>query len=254
MKLEIRNVTIAVEGKEIIRDLSLTIQPGETHAIMGPNGSGKSSLSQALIGNTKYEITTGEILMDEKNLLEMKPDERLRQGLFLGFQYPREIEGVRISTFLKAIYENKCKAVMGDKYKPTLMIHFTKTLEGLMTTLGIDTSYMHRYLNHGFSGGEKKKLELLQMCMVDPRYVIMDEIDSGLDIDALRVISTALNNYRSKDTGLLLITHYDRILQQVKPDFVHIMVDGRIVRSGGYELAGEVEKSGYESFKLKVVN
>ncbi len=254
MKLEIRNVTIAVEGKEIIRDLSLTIQPGETHAIMGPNGSGKSSLSQALIGNTKYEIKNGEVVMDGKNVLEMKPDERLRQGLFLGFQYPREIEGVRISTFLKAIYENKCKAVMGDKYKPTLMIHFTKTLEGLMTTLGIDTSYMHRYLNHGFSGGEKKKLELLQMCMVDPRYVIMDEIDSGLDIDALRVISTALNNYRSKDTGLLLITHYDRILKQVKPDFVHIMVDGRIVRSGGYELAGEVEKSGYESFKLKVVS
>jgi Fe-S cluster assembly ATP-binding protein len=251
MKLEIRNVTIAVEGKEIIRDLSLTIQPGETHAIMGPNGSGKSSLSQALIGNTKYEIKNGEVVMDGKNVLEMKPDERLRQGLFLGFQYPREIEGVRISTFLKAIYENKCKAVMGDKYKPTLMIHFTKTLEGLMTTLGIDTSYMHRYLNHGFSGGEKKKLELLQMCMVDPRYVIMDEIDSGLDIDALRVISTALNNFRSKDTGLLLITHYDRILQQVKPDFVHIMVDGRIVRSGGYELANEVEANGYESFKSK---
>lgn len=249
MKLEIRNLTIAIEDKEIIHDLSLVIQPGETHAIMGPNGSGKSSLSQALIGNSKYEIRNGEIVMDGKNVLEMKPDERLRQGLFLGFQYPREIEGVRISTFLKAIYENKCKAVMGDKYKPTLMIHFTKTLEGLMTTLGIDTSYMHRYLNHGFSGGEKKKLELLQMCMVDPRYVIMDEIDSGLDIDALRVISTALNNYRSKDTGLLLITHYDRILQQVKPDFVHIMVDGRIVRSGGYELASEVEKSGYESFK-----
>lgn len=250
MKLKIINLAIAVEGKEIIHDLSLSIQPGETHAIMGPNGSGKSSLSQALIGNTKYEIVSGEILMDGKNLLEMKPDERLRQGLFLGFQYPREIEGVRISTFLKAIYENKCKAVMGDTYKPTLMIHFAKTLEGLMTTLGIDTSYMHRYLNHGFSGGEKKKLEILQMCMVDPRYVIMDEIDSGLDIDALRVISTALNNYRSKDTGLLLITHYDRILQQVKPDFVHIMVDGRIVKSGGAELADEVEKSGYEGFKL----
>lgn len=250
MKLEIRNLTIAIEDKEIIHDLSLVIQPGETHAIMGPNGSGKSSLSQALIGNTKYEIVSGEILMDGKNLLEMKPDERLRQGLFLGFQYPREIEGVRISTFLKAIYENKCKAVMGDTYKPTLMIHFTKTLEGLMTTLGIDTSYMHRYLNHGFSGGEKKKLEILQMCMVDPRYVVMDEIDSGLDIDALRVISTALNNFRSKDTGLLLITHYDRILKQVKPDFVHIMVDGRIVKSGGAELADEVEKSGYEGFKL----
>ena len=251
MKLEIRNLAIAVEGKEIIHDLSLTIQPGETHAIMGPNGSGKSSLSQALIGNSKYEIRNGEVIMDGQNLLEMKPDERLRQGLFLGFQYPREIEGVRISTFLKAIYENKCKAVMGDTYKPTLMIHFTKPLEGLMTTLGIDTSYMHRYLNHGFSGGEKKKLEILQMQMVDPRYVVMDEIDSGLDIDALRVISTALNNYRSKDTGLLLITHYDRILKQVKPDFVHIMVDGRIVRSGGYELANEVEANGYESFKSK---
>ena len=250
MKLEIRNLTIAIEDKEIIHDLSLVIQPGETHAIMGPNGSGKSSLSQALIGNTKYDIVSGEIMIDGKNLLEMKPDERLRQGLFLGFQYPREIEGVRISTFLKAIYENKCKAVMGDTYKPTLMIHFTKTLEGLMTTLGIDTSYMHRYLNHGFSGGEKKKLEILQMCMVDPRYVVMDEIDSGLDIDALRVISTALNNFRSKDTGLLLITHYDRILKQVKPDFVHIMVDGRIVKSGGAELADEVEKSGYEGFKL----
>lgn len=253
MGLEIKNISVRVkdQGQDIIHDLSLTINTGEVHAIMGPNGSGKSSLSQALIGNSKYEIRNGEIVMDGKNVLEMKPDERLRQGLFLGFQYPREIEGVRISTFLKAIYENKCKAVMGDKYKPTLMIHFTKTLEGLMTTLGIDTSYMHRYLNHGFSGGEKKKLELLQMCMVDPRYVIMDEIDSGLDIDALRVISTALNNYRSKDTGLLLITHYDRILQQVKPDFVHIMVDGRIVRSGGYELAEEVEKSGYESFKVK---
>ena len=250
MKLEIRNLTIAIEDKEIIHDLSLVIQPGETHAIRGPNGSGKSSLSQALIGNTKYDIVSGEIMIDGKNLLEMKPDERLRQGLFLGFQYPREIEGVRISTFLKAIYENKCKAVMGDTYKPTLMIHFTKTLEGLMTTLGIDTSYMHRYLNHGFSGGEKKKLEILQMCMVDPRYVVMDEIDSGLDIDALRVISTALNNFRSKDTGLLLITHYDRILKQVKPDFVHIMVDGRIVKSGGAELADEVEKSGYEGFKL----
>ncbi len=252
MKLEIRNLAIAVEGKKIIHDLSLTIKPGETHAIMGPNGSGKSSLSQALIGNSKYEIVSGEILMDGNNLLEMKPDERLRQGLFLGFQYPREIEGVRISTFLKAIYENKCKAVMGDKYKPTLMIHFTKTLEGLMTTLGIDTSYMHRYLNHGFSGGEKKKLEILQMQMVDPRYVIMDEIDSGLDVDAVRVISTALNNFRSKDTGLLLITHYDRILKLVKPDFVHIMVDGRIVRSGGYELAEEVEKSGYESFRASL--
>ncbi len=251
MGLEIRNLKLEVDGKEIIHDLSLTIKPGETHAIMGPNGSGKSSLSQALIGNSKYEIRNGEVIMDGQNLLEMKPDERLRQGLFLGFQYPREIEGVRISTFLKAIYENKCKAVMGDTYKPTLMIHFTKTLEGLMTTLGIDTSYMHRYLNHGFSGGEKKKLEILQMQMVDPRYVIMDEIDSGLDIDALRVISAALNNYRSKDTGLLLITHYDRILKQVKPDFVHIMVDGRIVRSGGYELASEVEANGYESFKSK---
>jgi Fe-S cluster assembly ATP-binding protein len=253
MGLEIKNISVRVkdQGQDIIHDLSLTINMGEVHAIMGPNGSGKSSLSQALIGNSKYEIRNGEIVMDGKNVLEMKPDERLRQGLFLGFQYPREIEGVRISTFLKAIYENKCKAVMGDNYKPTLMIHFTKTLEGLMTTLAIDTSYMHRYLNHGFSGGEKKKLELLQMCMVDPRYVIMDEIDSGLDIDALRVISTALNNYRSKDTGLLLITHYDRILQQVKPDFVHIMVDGRIVRSGGYELANEVEANGYESFKSK---
>ncbi len=253
MALEIKDIRVRVggQGQDIIHDLSLTINLGEVHAIMGPNGSGKSSLSQALIGNTKYEITDGEIIMDGKNVLEMKPHDRSLQGLFLGFQYPREIEGVRISTFLKAIYEAKCKATMGDEYKPTLMIHFTKTLENLMTKVGIDSTFMHRYLNHGFSGGEKKKLEILQMQFIDPRYVILDEIDSGLDIDALRAISTSVNSLSRKDTGLLLITHYDRILKLVKPDFVHIMVDGRIVKSGGYELAEEVERNGYESFKVK---
>ncbi|MFH0873944.1 MAG: Fe-S cluster assembly ATPase SufC [Candidatus Komeilibacteria bacterium] len=250
MALEIKNLELALrqaqgENKDIIHDLSLTIKPGEAQVLMGPNGSGKSSLAQALIGSKKLEVRSKGVFLDGKNISQLKTDERARAGLFLAWQYPREIEGVEVATFLKAAVESQRKNKMGETYKPLTMSEFLEIVEELMVKLQMDKKILQRDLNYGFSGGEKKKLEILQMLLLEPKYAILDEIDSGLDIDALKTICAAINSFRSRDRGLLLITHYNRLLKLVQPDVVHIMINGKIVKSSGKELADMIEKSGY---------
>lgn len=237
--LEIIDLRARIEDREILKGLTLTVRKGEVHAIMGPNGSGKSTLANTIMGNPKYEVTGGKILMKGEDLLAMDVDERARKGLFLAFQYPCEVPGVRMANFLRLA----CNARAGRELD---VMEFYDKLEKKMKDLEIDDAFMKRYLNEGFSGGEKKRHEILQMMMLQPEFAVMDETDSGLDIDALKVVSEGVNKLRGPDLGILIITHYERILRYIQPDFVHIMVDGQIVKSGGPDLAAHLEEHGYD--------
>jgi len=236
---EFKDIYVEVEGKEVVSGVSLEIRPGETHAIMGPNGSGKSSLSNALMGHPSYEITSGEARLDGNSILSMAANERSRAGLFLAFQYPVAIPGVTVANFLRT-------ALQSHRGKDADMSDFRKLLKAQMKDLSIDPAFAARYLNDGFSGGEKKRIEILQMAMLNPRMALLDETDSGLDIDALKVVAEGINRCHDKDKGLLLVTHYQRLLNYIKPDFVHVMMNGNIVKSGGPELALKLEEHGYD--------
>ena len=247
--LEIRNLTAQVrptdestEPKEILKGVNLTINSGETHAIMGPNGSGKSTLSYTLAGHPKYEVTGGEVLLDGENLLDMDVDERAKAGLFLAMQYPIEVPGVSMANFLRTA----ATAVRGEAQK---LREWVKEVREAQDELVIDKAFSERSVNEGFSGGEKKRHEILQLGLLKPKFAVLDETDSGLDVDALRVVSAGINNYKERnDGGVLMITHYKRILNYVKPDFVHVFADGKIVTSGGPELADQLEEHGYDRF------
>jgi Fe-S cluster assembly ATP-binding protein len=245
MKLEIQNLHVRTEDREILHGVDLTIAKGETHALMGPNGSGKSTLANTLMGNPVYEVTEGKLLLDGEDLTEAAPDERARAGLFLAFQYPATIPGVSVANFLRM-------AVNARREEPIKVKEFGQVLGKNMELLKIDRSFTSRYLNEGFSGGEKKRAEILQLAMLRPDFAVLDETDSGLDIDALRIVSDGVNALRGPELGALIITHYTRILNYVRPDFVHIMLDGRIVREGGAELADELEEKGYEFVREEV--
>ncbi len=241
--LIIRDLHVNVEDKEILKGLSLELEKGKVHAVMGPNGSGKSTLSYALAGHPNYEVTGGEVLFNGQDVLEMGADERAQLGIFLAFQYPMSIPGVSMANFLRTAVNSVRKA---RDEKPMRVPDFRKVLNEKMSVLKMDRSFAGRYLNEGFSGGEKKRAEILQMAMLEPKVAILDETDSGLDIDALRIVSEGVNALRNPDTSVLIITHYQRILNYVKPDYVHVLVDGRIVTSGGPELALELEEKGYD--------
>lgn len=243
-KLTIKDLQVSIEDKEIINGVNLEVKGGEIHAIMGPNGTGKSTLAQALMGHPRYEVTGGSVSLDGEDLLEMEVDERARKGLFLAMQYPSEISGVTNSDFLRSAVN----ARRGEGNELSIM-KFMKQLDKKMDQLGMDESFASRYLNEGFSGGEKKRNEILQMLMLEPRIAILDEIDSGLDIDALKVVAEGVNSMRSPQAGFLIITHYQRLLNYVKPDFVHVVMKGRIVKSGGPELAERLEAEGYDWVK-----
>jgi len=233
------NVHVSVEGKEVVQGVSLTIGPGEKHALMGPNGSGKSSLANALMGHPNYTLTAGRIYLAGEDITELAADERSRRGLFLAFQYPMAVPGVTVANFLRSALQ--ARLPKGEPLKG-----FRQELKTQMEALSIDPSFPARYVNDGFSGGEKKRVEILQMAMLRPRMAILDETDSGLDIDALKVVSSGINRVCGPDVGVLLVTHYQRILDYVTPNYVHVMMKGKIVRSGGPELARELEETGYE--------
>jgi Fe-S cluster assembly ATP-binding protein len=239
--LEIRGLSAAIEDKPILQGIDLTVPQGEVHAIMGPNGSGKSTLAKVLAGHPDYHVTEGKVTMDGENVLELAPDERARRGLFLAFQYPSEIPGVTIANFLRAAVQARLPE--GEELEAT--DYYAKLYEK-MELLGMDRSFTSRSVNEGFSGGEKKRTEILQLAMLEPKYAILDETDSGLDIDALKTVAHGVNSLRGQDLGILLITHYQRLLNYIVPDHVHVMVAGRIVRSGRKELALELEERGYD--------
>ncbi|GGG26226.1 Fe-S cluster assembly ATPase SufC [Paenibacillus abyssi] len=243
-QFSINGLKATIEGKEILKGINLNIKGGEIHAIMGPNGTGKSTLASALMGHPKYEVTEGTVLLNDEDLLEMGVDERARAGLFLAMQYPSEITGVTNSDFLRSAIN----ARRGEGNELSL-IKFIRQMEGKMKELEMNTEFAHRYLNEGFSGGEKKRNEILQMMLLDPKIVILDEIDSGLDIDALKIVAAGVNSMRSEERGFLIITHYQRLLNYITPDFVHVMMQGRIVKSGGPELAERLENEGYDWVK-----
>ena len=249
--LEIRDLVVSVEGKTILNGIDLAIESGSVHAIMGPNGSGKSTLSLAIMGHPKYKIVRGQVLFDGQNILAMPVDARARAGIFLAFQYPSAIPGVSVANFLRTAINARRVDPTGNgdgqaKKNDMPIPQFRKLLAEKMKLLEVDDSFITRSVNDGFSGGEKKRLEILQMHMFQPRFAILDETDSGLDIDALKVVAEGIEALRSPDVGILLITHYERILKFVHPDFVHVLVDGRIVRTGGPELAAELESKGYD--------
>jgi Fe-S cluster assembly ATP-binding protein len=245
--LEIKNLHVSIEGKKILKGLDLKINKGEVHALMGPNGSGKSTLSYVLSGKDGYEIDKGSISYKNKNLLELEVDERANEGLFLAFQYPMEIPGVQTSFFLKTAINSKRK-YLGEPEIDSL--DFAKSMRVVAEKLSIAPEMLKRDLNVNYSGGEKKKQEILQMSMLNPDMAILDETDSGLDIDALRIVSEGVNNLRNKNNSFLVITHYQRLLNYIKPDFVHIIADGKIVKSGDYSLALELEEQGYEKLSI----
>ena len=241
--LDIKDLHVSVEGKPILKGLSLTVNKGENHAIMGPNGSGKSTLANTLMGHPKYVVDKGDILIDGENIVKLSPDKRAKKGLFLAFQYPHEVSGVSVFNFLRSSF-NSISATPDSK--PLSIIAFRKYLREKMEILGIEESFVKRYLNEGFSGGEKKKSEILQMAVLKPKIAVLDETDSGLDIDALKIVSEAVNTMSGPDLGILLITHYQRILKYVTPEFVHVLIDGKIVKSGSMSLAEELENKGYD--------
>jgi Fe-S cluster assembly ATP-binding protein len=247
--LEIKNLHVATEdGTEIVRGLDLAVGSNEVHAIMGPNGSGKSTLAYALMGHPAYEITEGDILLDGESILELGADERAQRGLFLAFQYPHAVPGVTVASFLRSAVNAVRKAKNDGEDDPVKIPEFRKQLTAAMEQLKVPKEMAGRYLNDGFSGGEKKRVEILQMAMLSPRIAVLDETDSGLDIDALRIVASGVRSLVGPDMGAVVITHYQRILDYIKPDFVHVFVDGRIVREGGPELAEQLEAEGYEAF------
>jgi Fe-S cluster assembly ATP-binding protein len=241
--LEIKNLHAGIDGKEILKGVDLTVNAGEVHAIMGPNGSGKSTLAQVLAGRDSFDVTAGEILINGENILELDPEERAARGMFLAFQYPVEIPGVRNSYFLRTAL-NAVRTARGEKELDAM--EFLKLIKEKAKLLKIDESFMGRSVNEGFSGGEKKRNEILQMAILDPKLCVMDETDSGLDIDALRIVAGGVNALRSPNRAMVVITHYQRLLNYIVPDVVHVFVDGKIIKTGGKELALELEKEGYE--------
>ena len=245
MSLEIQNLHVSTDDREILHGVDLNVAKGETHALMGPNGSGKSTLANTIMGNPAYQITEGRILLNGEDVTEAEPDERARAGLFLAFQYPATIPGVSVANFLRT-------AVNAGRDEPIKVKDFGALLRENMELLKMDPAFNKRYLNEGFSGGEKKRAEILQLAMLRPQIAVLDETDSGLDIDALRVVSDGVNALRGPDLGTLIITHYTRILRYVRPDFVHIMLDGRVVREGGAELADQLEEQGYDFIREEV--
>ena len=248
-QLEIRNLHVALEdGTEIVKGVDLKVDLGQKHAVMGPNGSGKSTLAYALMGHPAYEVTEGQILFEGENVTELGADERAQRGLFLAFQYPHAIPGVTVTSFLRSAINANRKAAGGGEDDPVPIPEFRTNLLAAMEELRVPRELASRYLNDGFSGGEKKRVEILQMAMLKPKIAVLDETDSGLDIDALRIVANGVNKLVGPETGALVITHYQRILDYVTPDFVHVFVDGRIVADGGPELAHKLEAEGYEAF------
>jgi len=248
--LSIKNLHASVEGKQILKGINLEVNAGEVHAIMGPNGSGKSTLSNVILGHPAYQVTAGQIIFDGEDLLELDPDERSRAGLFLAFQYPVAIPGVTLANFLRQAINARLKA-KDPESKGISIPDFRRLLKAKMEYLQVDSSFAGRYLNEGFSGGEKKRAEILQMATLEPRIAILDETDSGLDIDALRIVAEGVNKLTGPDLGVLVITHYQRILNYIHPEFVHVMFEGQIVESGGADLAQRLEESGYDWIREK---
>jgi Fe-S cluster assembly ATP-binding protein len=247
--LELKNLHVALEdGTEIVKGVDLSVRRNEVHAVMGPNGSGKSTLAYALMGHPAYEITEGELLLDGENILEMEADERAQRGLFLAFQYPHAVPGVTVTSFLRSAINAVRKAHNGGEDNPIPIPEFRKELLDQMDRLKVSRELASRYLNDGFSGGEKKRVEILQMAMLKPRIAILDETDSGLDIDALKTVAEGVKELVGPEMGALVITHYQRILDYITPDFVHVFIDGRIVEEGGPELARKLEAEGYERY------
>ena len=242
--ITIKNLHASINGKEILKGLNLTVNAGEVHAIMGPNGCGKSTLASTLLASPEYEVTTGDIFFKGENITDWTTDVRAKAGLFLAFQYPQEIAGVSVIQFLR-------QALSARKGIDLSVLELRLSAMDWMKRLGMDSSFVDRYLNEGFSGGEKKRNEIMQMALLEPDFAVLDETDSGLDIDALRIVAAGIREVRKErpKMGIVLITHYQRLLDELQPDFVHIMVDGRIVKSGGMEIAEELEKSGYEAYK-----
>jgi len=241
--LEIRDLHASVDGNPILKGIDLTIKKGEIHAIMGPNGSGKSTLAKVLAGHPSYEVTKGQVLYEGKNLLEMAPDERAREGVFMAFQYPIEVPGVSNAQFLRLAYNEKRKHLGEEELDP---LEFKDLLKERAKVVEMDASFMTRSVNQGFSGGEKKRNEILQMAVLQPKLAILDETDSGLDIDALRVVAGGVNHLHNSENAIVLVTHYQRLLNYIVPDYVHVLAGGRIAREGGKELALELEEKGYD--------
>ena len=246
MLLEIKDLHAGIEGKEILKGLNLSVNKGEVHAIMGPNGSGKSTLSKVLAGHPSYEVTKGEVLYNGEDLLELEPDERAKAGIFLAFQYPVEVPGVSNAQFLRLAYNEKMKHLGEEELDP---LEFNDYLKEKAKVVEMSSEFFKRSVNEGFSGGEKKRNEILQMAVLNPTLAILDETDSGLDIDALRIVAEGVNKLRSADNAIILVTHYQRLLNYIVPDFVHVLADGKVVKEGGKELALELEEKGYDWVK-----
>jgi len=241
--LEIKDLHAGIDGKDILKGINLTINKGEVHAIMGPNGSGKSTLAKVLAGHPQYQVTAGEVLYNGKNLLELPPHERALEGVFMAFQYPIEVPGVSNAQFLRLAYNEKQKHLGGEELDP---LEFKDLLKERAKVVEMDASFMTRSVNEGFSGGEKKRNEILQMAVLEPRLAVLDETDSGLDIDALRVVAGGVNQLRTPENAIIVVTHYQRLLNYIVPDFVHVLSNGQIAREGGKELALELEEKGYD--------
>ncbi|MBQ6681154.1 MAG: Fe-S cluster assembly ATPase SufC [Prevotella sp.] len=249
--LEVKNLHAKIGDKEILKGINLTINDGETHAIMGPNGSGKSTLSAVLVGNPLYEVTEGEVWFNGKNLLEMKPEDRAHEGLFLSFQYPIEIPGVSMTNFLKAAINEKRKYQGLPEIKAA---DFIKLMNEKRAFVELDSKFTRRSVNEGFSGGEKKRNEIFQMAMLEPKLAILDETDSGLDVDAMRIVADGVNKLRTPENSRIVITHYDRLLEMIRPEVVHVLYQGRIVKTAGPELAKEIQEHGYDWVKKRIDN
>lgn len=247
--LTIKNLHVEVEGKEILKDINLEIKNNEIHAIMGPNGSGKTSLAFAIMGHPKYKITKGDVLINGESILNLPTDKRVKKGLFISFQYPISIPGVSLFTLMKAAVTSLKELKYEDKKNISSVIQIRKDLINYLKRLGLEESFVNRYINEGFSGGEKKRCEIVQMAMIKPKFAILDETDSGLDIDGIKNVSNSLLEIAKREIGLVIITHYNRILKFIKPDYVHVLVDGRILESGSSELADKLEEKGYNWLK-----
>ncbi len=246
MLLEVKDLYVSIDGKVILKGLNLQIKKGEVHAIMGPNGSGKSTLAKVLAGHPSYEVTKGKILYEGKDLLDLEPDERAREGVFMAFQYPVEVPGVSNSQFLRLAYNEKMKHIGGEELDP---LEFNDLLKEKAKIVDMDQEFFKRSVNQGFSGGEKKRNEILQMAVLGPKLAVLDETDSGLDIDALRIVAEGVNVLKSEENAIILVTHYQRLLNYIIPDYVHVLSDGKIVKEGGKELALELEERGYDWVK-----